>query len=269
MRLILVPVLLAAGWCGGGTPQPTPEPPTPPSPQCVEGQNCACWHFPGDSRTWLYACCVPSVPGGVVNVVGGPAQCPPEPTPAPTPSPTPTLAPTPTPTPGVTSCPKQLAPGAYSYLNNKPYGQGFDATVRVYGDPAFCLAIHGVNTNDCHLEGWPQRSACEMELLDGCPIWQFSQDQGKTPQPCVDNQGAQSSCDHFGSVEYRDDPKTPTTGTTFETLKGFEGTPKECGLQRDSHGPRAGFFVIAHGAAVLRACKPDGTGCGPWLAFEH
>lgn len=180
-----------------------------------------------------------------------------EPTPEPTPTPTPTPTPVPTPTPG-TACPKELAPGTIVYLNNKGYGQGFDATVRVKGDPAFCQMIHGVAIDDCHLEGWSGRVRCEMELIGGCPIWQFSLD-AKTPQPCVDDQYAKASCDHFGSVEYRDDPKTPE----------FEGEPKECGLQRDIHGPIAGFFTVAHGKAYVRACKPDGKGCGPWKGFDH
>lgn len=173
------------------------------------------------------------------------------------------------PHPPKTSCPKPLAPGAYVYLNDKPYGHGFDSTVRVHGDPEFCRLIHGVVVNDCHLEGWPKRVECEMELLHGCPIWQFSVDAGTTVEPCVDDHAARCSCDHFGSVEYRDDPQTPTTGDTLLTLQGFEGQPLECGLQRDAYGPMAGFFTVAHGAGQVRACKPDRTGCGPWRPFDH
>lgn len=182
-----------------------------------------------------------------------------EPTPTPTPVPTPTPTPVPTPTPG-TACPKVPAPGTYVYLNNKAYGQGWDSTVRVKGDSEFCRLIHGVSVDDCHLEGWSKRSACEMELLGGCPIWQFTTNNGATIEPCVDDQSAACSCDHFGSVEYRDDPKTHDV---------FEGQPVECGRQRDSHGPIAGFFTVAHGAARIRACKPDGTACGSWKAFDH
>lgn len=74
--------------CSGNRPPSGGWTPPPPEPQCIEGQNHSCWHKPPDSRTWLYACYVPSAPGGVVNVVGGPAQCPttpvpPEPTPEP------------------------------------------------------------------------------------------------------------------------------------------------------------------------------------------
>lgn len=193
------------------------------------------------------------------------------PTPAPTPTPTaePTPAPTPTPVPA-SACPKALAPGAIVYLNDKPYGQGFDSTVRVQGDPEFCRLIHGVAINDCHLEGLPKRVKCEMELIHGCPVWQFTVDGGSSAHPCVDDQDvAPFSCDHFGNVEFRDDPKTPTTGDTLATLRGFEGQPLECGFQRDIHGPMAGFFTVAHGKGQIRACKPDGKGCGPWRGVDH
>jgi hypothetical protein len=44
------------------------------------------------------------------------------------------------------------------------------------------------------------------------------------------------------------------------------------------YGPYAGFFTIAHGGPSgcksgvgpfwqVRACRPDGQGCGPWLNF--
>lgn len=161
--------------------------------------------------------------------------------------------------PPVSYCPKPLAPGSKVYMRNKGYGQGFDSTVRVYGDPAFCYRIHGVNVIDCHLEGWPNRAKCEMELISGCPIWQFTTDEGKTVARCSDNQSAAISCDHFGDPIFRDDPKTPE----------FEGKPIECGLQRDEYGPNAGFFMIAHGAGHVRACKPDGTECANWLRFDH
>ncbi len=170
--------------------------------------------------------------------------------------------------PVATFCPKPLAPGAYVYLNDKPYGQGFDSTPRVHGDPEFCYLIHQVWINDCHLESWPKRTQCEMELMHGCPIWQYTVD-GTAVHGCFDDREAAASCDHFGSVEYRDDPQTPTTGDTIWTLKGFEGRPLECGLQRNAFGPMAGFFTVAHGIGNVRACKPDGTRCGPWQPFNH
>jgi len=170
--------------------------------------------------------------------------------------------------PKPTFCPKLLAPGAIVYLNDKPYGHGFDSTVRVKGDPEFCRLIHGVAINDCHLEGWPKRVQCEMELMDGCPIWQYTVD-GTTIHGCFDNRTAAASCDHFGSVGHQDDPQTPTTGDTIWTLRGFEGLPLECGLQRNAYGPMAGFFTVAHGIGYVRACKPDKAGCGPWRPFDH
>jgi hypothetical protein len=176
--------------------------------------------------------------------------------------------PTQTPHPTPTFCPKRLAPGAYVYLNDKPYGHGFDSTPRVKGDPEFCYLIHGVWINDCHLEGWPTRTQCEMELMHGCPIWQYTVD-GATVHGCFDDRTDAASCDHFGSVGHQDDPQTPTTGDTIWNLKGFEGLPLECGLQRNAYGPMAGFFTVAHGIGQVRACKPDGTGCGPWRPFVH
>lgn len=202
----------------------------------------------------------------------------PEPTPVPTPTPTPTPTPPPIPTPAPGgSCPKPLAPGATVYLNDKAYGSGFDSTVRVQGDPEFCRIIHGVSVSDCHLEGWSKRTACEIELIGGCPIWQFSTDGGQHWALLHDDHDARASGDHYGDPVDRDDPQTPTTGDTLETLRGFEGNPKACGLQRDEFGPMAGYFVIAHGGPPgctkagpywhVRACKPNGTGCGPWRPF--
>jgi hypothetical protein len=178
--------------------------------------------------------------------------------------PCPTEAPHPIPT----FCPKRLAPGAYVYLNDKPYGHGFDSTPRVHGDPEFCYLIHQVWINDCHLESWPKRVQCEMELMGGCPIWQYTVD-GVSIHGCFDDRSAAASCDHFGSVGAQDDPQTPTTGDTIWNLQGFEGRPLECGLQRNAYGPMAGFFTVAHGIGYVRACKPDKTGCGPWRPFDH
>jgi hypothetical protein len=205
----------------------------------------------------------------------------PEPTPSPTISPTPTVEPTPIPTPIPTPlptptstppttevvCPKPLAPGAYVYVNDKPYGNGFDSSYRVHGDTEFCRRVNGVASNDCSLEGWPKRVQCELKLAGGCPIWQYQ--SGSSIYPCHDDQSAIASCDHFGDPTYRDDPKTKTTGDTIDTLMGFEGMPKECGLQRDFYGPMAGFFTVAHGIGNVRACLPDGTNCGPWKHFNH
>jgi len=188
----------------------------------------------------------------------------PAPTPGPTPTavPTPTPAPTPTPSPEPTSaCPKPLAEGAEVYLNNKIYGQGIDSTVRVRNDREFCRLIHGdVAVADCHLESWPTRTECEMELLGGCPVWQFRTDANPTPKPCNNDQTKDLSCDHFGSAGGgRDDPHTPA----------FEGTPVECGKQRDAFGPYAGPFTVAHGLGQVRACRPDWKGCGPFLKVDH
>ena len=181
----------------------------------------------------------------------------PQPTPSPTPAATPTPLPTPTPTPGGTACPKPLAEGAHWYLNNKRYGNGIDSTLRVAGDPEFCRLIHGVSVNDCHLEGWPRRTACELEIMGGCPVWQYTMDGGSTIKPLRQAPHPEMSADHFGDPVYRDDPQTPDV---------FEGRPAECGLQRDEAGdPKAGFFCIVHGLGEARACLPNETACGPWI----
>jgi hypothetical protein len=173
-------------------------------------------------------------------------------------------------TPPASSCPKDLAPGAYAFVNAKPYGQGVDSETRVYGDTEFCEMIHGVSTNNCHLEGWPKRVECEQELLGGCPVWQWAP---SADGPWTDARQAEHpvlSMDHWGDPVDRDDPQTPTTGDTLATLRGFEGEPKACGLQRDEIGdPMAGFFIIAHGHAFVRPCKTDGTGCGRSVEIDH
>lgn len=162
------------------------------------------------------------------------------------------------------ACPRPLAPGARLYVNAKPWGQGQDSTYRIANDPAFCEAIHGIpGMNDCHLEGWPTRAQCELELAGGCPTWQFRIAGNPQPRPCLQVASDPAiSCDHFGSPpgDQRDDPQT----------SAFEGKPAECGLQRDPMGnPKAGFFTIAHGLGEVRACKPDGTECSGWLGVDH
>ena len=150
-------------------------------------------------------------------------------------------------------------------MNAKAYGQGFDSTVRVRGDKEFCRLIHGeVGLNDCHLEGWPKRVECEMELLSGCPVWKWRTVQFPSPRLCLEIDPFDVggfSCDHFGSAGgARDDPKTPE----------FEGEPRECGKQRDPDGhPMAGFFTIAHGKGEVQACRPDGVGCSVWREVDH
>ncbi len=165
----------------------------------------------------------------------------------------------PPPPPPADACPKPLAPGASVYLNDKAYGHGFDSTPRVKGDPEFCRLIHGEPLNDCHLEGWPNRAACEMQLMGGCPIWQYRMASGSA-QRCLQPAHPEASCDHWGSAGgAQDDPHTPI----------YEGVPPDCGTQRVDGHPAAGFFTVAHGRGEIRACKPDGGGCGPWRPFDH
>jgi len=145
------------------------------------------------------------------------------------------------------------------------YGQGVDSSLYVVGDPAFCEAIHGKpNLGKCHLEGWPDRLACELYLLGGqCPIWKARSDGSESVvRDCLQHDADERilTCDHFGDTSTRDDPQTPA----------FEGEPQVCGLQRDAEGnPRAGFFTIAHGTGIVTACLPDGTGCGNWMRIDY
>lgn len=70
--LTLLPLIAA---CSTNPKPKPPEPPPTPTPVCAEGQTTCCWHQPPGNE-WLYACPAPEVPGGVLNVAGGPAQCP-------------------------------------------------------------------------------------------------------------------------------------------------------------------------------------------------
>lgn len=168
--------------------------------------------------------------------------------------------------PSTDACPKPLAPGAFVYMRSKPLGQGFDSTPRIRGDPEMCRLVHGVVTDDCHLEGWPQQAACEMQLLGAyvglphaCPVWQFTADNGASAHPCNNDHDDFASCDHFGTQGAADNPDTPE----------FEGKPVECGAQQNRWGPYAGFWMVAHGIGKIRACRPDYEGCAEWGVFNH
>jgi len=213
----------------------------------------------------------------------------PVPSPSPSNSPVPTPTPDPTSTPVVSACPIPLPEGSIVYIAAKPWGSSFrlDASVRVKSNtPEYCAALgHSNPSLDCHLEGYHNRLACEFELINTqlvkngsptpraelCPVWQFNSVQNETGKiPCDDNQNNEASCDHFGSTQHMDDPQTPTTGLTLETLNGFEGTPLTCGLQRDNRNkPKAGFFMTGHGKGYFRACLPDYTNCSAWNYIDH
>lgn len=96
--LFVLAILISACSVVNPKPQPPTPPPPPPEPQCIEGQACGCWHHPPEALGWLYACCQPGVPGGVVNVQD-PAQC--IVTPPPVEPPVPPVEPPVPPTPGV------------------------------------------------------------------------------------------------------------------------------------------------------------------------
>jgi hypothetical protein len=121
----------------------------PPGPTCVEGQTHSCWHFPPDSITWLYACPVYNAAGqviAVINVVGGPAQCPAAPPTTPTcpsscPAGTACTDPSvgcvpvaPPPTPGATNCDGE--PGALTGQTTNAYGNAVnDVMQKLTGCP--------------------------------------------------------------------------------------------------------------------------------------
>lgn len=244
----------AIAKAGCTVPEQPPATPTPPAPvtclthpSCPDGQHCE-----------QGVGCVPDPlpdppleckPGEVPRIVDGEVVgCDPAP-------PVPASA-----------CPKPLAEGAVVFAKDKQHGHGIDSSVRVEGDPEFCRLIHGVAVDNCNLEGWPAREACERELAGGCPVWEYSMDGQTRRAACLQPAHDEASCSHFGDPTFRDDPITPTTGNTLETLQGFEGRPLACGLQRDGAGnPKAGFFVIGHGKAWFRACLPIGGKCGAWV----
>jgi hypothetical protein len=161
-------------------------------------------------------------------------------------------------------------PTARLYMRNKRYRNGVDSTVRVRGDQELCEALHHVPvpSGDCHFESdvWQyesQKAEYEMAIMGGCPVWEYRTDDGSAR--CHNDQNAQHSCDHFGSVGKRDDPKTPE----------FEGWPALCGNQSDEFGPYAGFFMIpqhGEGPMFVRACLPghegDNETCGPWIEVD-
>jgi len=176
---------------------------------CQAGEFCNCYHNPTGTEWLLASCGVGQTCEGTQCVTSQPvcpAQCPEDQHCS---DPAVGCVPNPPNPPPASACPKALAPGAYVRLNTSPYNPhvNFYATPYVHGDPEFCRLIHGVSVNDCHLEGWPKQSACEVELVgqavekDGaCPIWQFSTDGGGHVEACVDDSGAAASCDDIGSV---------------------------------------------------------------------
>jgi hypothetical protein len=169
-------------------------------------------------------------------------------------------------------------PTASLALNNKAYGKGWDATLKVLNDPELCQMMHSeLGLKECHFDfpGWSselQRAGYEMAVMGGarsdgrsytpvCPVWQWTNEVFALLMPCeqVFDDPAGCSCDHFGRPQHIDDPQTPE----------FEGEPKECALQRDFLGhPTAGFFCYAHGKGKLRACIPQTGICGPWKEFD-
>jgi hypothetical protein len=245
-KLVALIAASSLAACGGYVPPPQPPAPTRPSPMCKVGTDLyGCWVEPTAGK-FEYVCAVRNTPGGPVvgtkNVLN-PALCPQVVVPAP-----------------VTSCPKDLAPDATLSMANKSWGQGWDSTLYVTGDPDLCEKIHGVRVNRCHLEGWPKRLDCELELLgktvgkpQACPVWEYAKSQTGYFTSCVERAGDPAvTCDHFGTTALRDDPATDV----------FEGYPTVCSFQRDPAGdPTAGFFMIAHGTGYIRACLPNHTGC--------
>ena len=277
--LLALPLILGAGWCGGGDSK---------CEIAKQAEKLACQNPESNeckaARAAVEIACAAPSPTPTVAPTPTPEPTP-TPTPTPTPGPTPTPVPTPTPTPPPTQFPVRFPlKDAVLSLNNKAYGQGFDSTLLVEGDSALCLLLHGQAVNKCHFDSSVfsaplQRAGYEMAVMGGarvgvvgvgprCQVWQYLAN-GKV-WPCNDDHDAIASCDHMGRPQVIDDPQTPTTGESLETLQGFEGEPKECGLMRNEFGPYAGFFTIAHGKAQVRSCLPlDNSVCGPWREFDR
>ncbi|HEY6547628.1 MAG TPA: hypothetical protein VI589_06970 [Vicinamibacteria bacterium] len=74
-KLVVAVAILALSACVRPKPEPPKPPPGPPGNVCEAGQTSCCWHQP-PGNDWLYACKAPNFPGGVLDVAGGPAQCP-------------------------------------------------------------------------------------------------------------------------------------------------------------------------------------------------
>jgi len=207
-----------------------------------------CWHQPpGMPWQWIPAPVIPPTP--------------PTPTPEPPAPPTP-----PTPVPG--DVPDQPA-GTSLKMNNREYGGALDSSLKVEGPnaQAYCASMGWTDgRQSCAVaqDQDPRRLALELKWMgkiigkaQACPVWQFTLDKANII-PCHDDHDALASCDHFGSTTGMDDPNTP----------GFEGTPTVCGEQRWNDKPDAGFYMRPHSGKVgfVRACLPDYTGCGPWIA---
>lgn len=153
-----------------------------------------------------------------------------------------------------------------------PHGQGVDSTTTAH-DCTYC-AGQGFPADRCGCplvaEGnttmKPDRQTRELELMGGCPTWQFytaTRGSASEPLPCLEVDPYDTggmSCDHFGTQPHQDDPKTAA----------FEGEPAVCGAQRDADGhPKAGFFTVAHGDGWVRACDAVGDHCGNWVRVVH
>ena len=284
--LLALPLLMGAPACPPNpnpTPMPTPSPTPTPTPApghvCMVGEEfCQCWFLTPGSDVWLEAQCPEGqtcAPDRKSCIAPTPPSCPetcPPGQECTDPAVGCVVKPTPPPTTG--ACPWKLSqyPGVHLEANTKYWGQGLDHTTLVVGSRQYCTDrgwTDGRSSCQVAVDGDPNKVICEIEFGGGCPRFEFR--QGSVQHPCVDDQNDLMSCDHFGDPVTRDDPQTPTTGNTLATLKGFEGEPKVCGLQRIGDKPIAGFFTIAHGfGGEARSCV-DGSfsACGPWLAVNH
>lgn len=222
----------------------------------------------------------------------------PSPTPSSTPVPTATPDPTPDPTPTPTTPPTPVPPSptveplpvrfplqtATVRMRIARYGNGLDSTVHVFGDPELCEALHHkpVPNGNCHFESnvWKyhrQRALYEGYVLAGArdglptpnaplgPVWQYK--AGSQYGRCHDDRRhVNTSCDHFGDAEERDDPNTRYV---------FEGEPKWLAAQSDDFGPYAGFFTMPQlevNPTYIRVCPPLEEGnedtCSPWIHVD-
>lgn len=237
--------------------EPTPPPDNPPAaclpdvPECQSGLACApegkpCKHNPTSdpAKCQLLETCPkpppePNNPPPIEEAPVTAADCPP------------------------------IDPAAHLRIPARPYGKkGAYTELIVLDSPTTCLALNPADPdpNNCHFEGWKTQQRCERYLIkkfgDGkgeCPIW-----WARTPANGVfrcredDPNGNSMSCDHFGSADKRDNPKTTE----------FEGKPEVCGLQRDDKGkPEAGFFTIVLGNGDYGASLPGASAPDTWTPY--
>jgi len=151
------------------------------------------------------------------------------------------------------SCPYEL-PNADVRMGARHFGQGLDSTVKFCPGNDWCIDHTGKDQRCCPPapEGAEYETACNQVLLkQKCPSWEYNVDV--VWKPCISPQHPEMSCDHFD----HDDPMTPNK---------YEGTHPEC--LEDFNPVETGYWVVAHGKGLVRACTGDGI-CSNAVNVDH